>query len=56
MPMVFGSAALAVAAAYLVWRAVAQARRRREQCLRQRVAYMLWVMAEQETSLVSDDT
>jgi hypothetical protein len=56
MPMVYGAAALAVAAAYLVWRAVAQARRRREQRLRQRVAYMLWVLALQESALVPDDT
>ncbi len=56
MPMVYGAAVLAVAAAYFVWRRFAQARLRRDQRLRHRVAYMLWVMAEQETSLVPDDT
>ena len=38
-------AALAVAFLYYTWRAYHQARRARERVLRERVTYMLWVMA-----------
>jgi hypothetical protein len=41
-------AALAVATVYYVWRAAVQAGARRLRRQRERVAYMLWVMAEQE--------
>ncbi len=44
-PIVTNMAALAVAMLYYFWRAY-QTRQRRECVLRQRVAYMLWVMAE----------
>ncbi len=44
-PIVTNMAALAVAMLYYLWRAY-QTRLRRECVLRQRVAYMLWVMAE----------
>jgi hypothetical protein len=50
MPTICGAAAFAVAAAFLVWRAVAQARQRRERLLRLRVAYMLWVVAALDES------
>ena len=46
-PIVTNMAALAVATLFYVWRAHSQTRRQRERVLRQRVAYMLWVMAEQ---------
>ena len=39
-------AALAVALIYYIWRAYHQTRLARERMLRQRVAYMLWVMAD----------
>jgi hypothetical protein len=39
-------AALAVAALFYVWRAHFQVRVRRQRVLRERVTYMLWVMAE----------
>ena len=45
-PIVTNMAALAVATLYYVWRAYHQTRRQRECVLRQRVTYMLWVMAE----------
>jgi hypothetical protein len=48
MTTVLGAAVLTVAAVYYVWRAGEQARRRREGVLHRRVAYMLWVMAEEE--------
>ena len=38
-------AALAVAALFYVWRAHFQVRVRRQRVLRERVTYMLWVMA-----------
>ena len=38
-------AALTVAFLYYIWRAYHQARRARERVLRERVTYMLWVMA-----------
>lgn len=46
-PLVTNMAALAVAILYYLWRAHYQTRQRRQQVLCQRVAYMLWVMAEQ---------
>ena len=39
-------AALTVALLYYTWRAYDQARRARDRVLRQRVAYLLWVVAE----------
>lgn len=45
-PIMTNMAALAVATLYYLWRAHSQ-RQRRDQALRQRVAYMLWVMADQ---------
>ena len=38
---------LAVTAIYYVWRVYQHARSQQEYTLRQRVAYMLWVMANQ---------
>jgi hypothetical protein len=38
-------AALAVAVIYYIYRAYAQVQERKKRMLRQRVAYMLWVMA-----------
>jgi hypothetical protein len=40
-------AALAVAVIYYVWRAHEQVRVRKDRAIRERVAYMLWVMATQ---------
>jgi hypothetical protein len=40
------TALMVVTALYLVWRTYDEVRTRRQQTLRQRVAYMLWVMAE----------
>jgi hypothetical protein len=48
-PIVPNLAALSVAVLFYVWRACDQVRRQRERTLRERVAYMLWVMAEQMT-------
>jgi hypothetical protein len=48
MPFVASAAALLVVALYVVWRAYRWSRLRREQRLRHRVAYLLWVMAEQD--------
>jgi hypothetical protein len=45
---VFASATALVVSLYMVWRAYHSACLRREQRLRQRVAYLLWVMAEQD--------
>jgi hypothetical protein len=46
MPALYGSVAtLAVASIYYVWKVYIQARIQREQMLRERVAYMLWVLA-----------
>jgi hypothetical protein len=39
------AAALTVAILYYTWRAYHQARRARDRVLRERVAYMLWVVA-----------
>jgi hypothetical protein len=46
-PIVTNMAALAVATLFYLWRAHHQTRLRRQRVLRERVAYMLWVMAEQ---------
>ncbi len=46
-PIVTNMAALAVATLYYLWRAHHQSRQRRERTLRERVVYMLWVMADQ---------
>jgi hypothetical protein len=40
-------ATLMVASIYYVWRAYNEFQQRRTQTLRQRVSYMLWVMADQ---------
>jgi len=45
-PIVTNFAALTVATLFYLWRAHAQIRQRRQCLLRQRVAYMLWIMAE----------
>ena len=45
-PLVTNMAALAVATLYYLWRAHYQTRLRRQRVLCQRVAYMLWVMAQ----------
>jgi len=45
-PIVANMAALAVALLYYLWRSHYQIRQRRQRVLRQRVAHMLWVMAE----------
>lgn len=46
MPTVLcGIAALAVASIYYLWRAYHRDEIRRKRVLRERVAYMLWVMA-----------
>ncbi len=42
-----GVAALAVACIFYTWRAYAYGLAQRERALRERVAYMLWVMANQ---------
>ena len=47
MHIVYG-AILAVAGVYYVWRAYEEVLERRRRRLRQRLAYMLWVMAQQE--------
>jgi hypothetical protein len=43
-------AALAVASIFYAWRSYMYDREKREQTLRERVAYMLWVMANQARS------
>jgi hypothetical protein len=46
MPLISLSApTLAVALIYCIWQRYCQARLRQERTLRERVAYMLWVMA-----------
>jgi hypothetical protein len=48
MPALYGSVAtLAVASIYYVWKVYVQVQGQRDQVLRERVAYMLWVMANQ---------
>lgn len=46
-PMAGSIAALAVASIYFVWRRYIQIMQRHHRTLRERVAYMLWVMAMQ---------
>lgn len=41
-----GFAALVVASLFYTWRAYQEGLLRRERTLRQRIAYMLWVIAE----------
>ncbi len=45
-PLWANVAALAVVAIYYLWRVCDGAQRRRERLLRQRVAYMLWHLAD----------
>jgi hypothetical protein len=45
-PIVTNVAALAVALLYYLWRSHYQRRQRRQCVLHERVAHMLWVMAE----------
>ena len=44
-PLLPSMAALAVAGIFYMWRAWQQAQTKRHQVLRERVTYMLWVMA-----------
>jgi hypothetical protein len=57
-PIWANMAVLVVALLYYVWRAHLQAKQARERVLRERVTYMLWVMAagreEWEPSLASE--
>jgi hypothetical protein len=46
-PMTGSVAALAVASIYYVWKSYFQLQLRRERALRERVAHMLWIMAQQ---------
>ncbi len=46
-PIWCNAAALAVALLFYVWRTYAQLRHRKHRVLRERVAHMLWVMADQ---------
>lgn len=49
MPALYGSVAtVAVASIYYVWKLYLQAKLQREKTLRERVAYMLWVMAHED--------
>jgi hypothetical protein len=48
-----GTAALAVAVIFYTWRAWQQLQSRRDRKLRDRVTYMLWVMAGQEENEVA---
>jgi hypothetical protein len=45
-------AALAVALIFFIWRTHQQVRLRRDRLLRERVAHMLWVMAEEAEDFV----
>jgi hypothetical protein len=45
-PLWANVAAIAVVAIYYLWRSLDRAQRRRELRLRERVAYMLWALAE----------
>ncbi len=51
-PIMPSAAALAVAVIFYTWRAWQQVHYRRERLLRERVAYMLWVMADREENEV----
>ncbi len=46
-PIVTNMAALVVAMLFYLWRAHHQTRQQHQRMRRERVAYMLWVMAEQ---------
>jgi hypothetical protein len=46
-PLYSSFTALVVSVIYLAWRAYTQAQVQRVQTLRERVTYMLWVMANQ---------
>ncbi len=46
-PIVTNMAALVVAMLFYLWRAYHQTRRQHQRMRRERVAYMLWIMAEQ---------
>jgi hypothetical protein len=45
-PLWANVAAIAVVAIYYLWRSLDRSQRRRELLLRERVAYMLWTMAD----------
>ncbi len=47
LPISLNVAALAVAVIFYTWRSYAVIQRKRQRRLRERVAYMLWAMAEQ---------
>ena len=47
LPISLNVAALAVAVIFYTWRSYAVIQRKRQRRLRERVAYMLWVMAGQ---------
>jgi hypothetical protein len=47
LPITCNAAALAVAVLFYTWRGYAQMQQKRQHTLRERVAYMLWVMADQ---------
>lgn len=47
-PLLPSAAALTVAVIFYTWRAWQQVQCRRQRLLRERVAYMLWVMADRE--------
>lgn len=52
MPAISGSvSALAVAVIFYIWRGYAHLLWRRERTLRERVAYMLWTLANKEQGL-----
>ncbi len=48
--ILLNSAALVVALLYYTWRTFNEVRGRRDRIVRERVAYMLWVMATQGTA------
>jgi hypothetical protein len=47
-PIVANVAALAVATLFYLWRSHYETRRQRQRLLRQRVAFLLWVLAERD--------
>jgi hypothetical protein len=52
-PVFTSMAALAVASIFYTWRAWQQTQYQRERTLRERVAYMLWIMATREEQEVA---
>jgi hypothetical protein len=57
MQLIWTQAALMVVTTlYLLWRTYDEVRVRRQRTLRQRVAYMLWVMAEKVEPCVTADS